>query len=189
MACHGKCVQFQDILCPELMTKEPRASKLMAKNICDFDPPLRDSLADLDAIRWKIRGTKLPPPFHNVPPEIQCLVWEHFLSDDTLQLWCIISALTTGAQQQTVAPVSLSRKIWARYVSILGTSHVAALTNNPGEAVKNEVLIYDPASAKRAVDTIYVAHDLLGLKRVVFADSSGINVLEAPGIWWKTLRI
>lgn len=172
------------------MAKEPPVNKLMAKNICDFDSPLRESLADLDAIRRKIRGTELPPPFHKLPPEMQCLVWEHLLSDDTLRLWCIVSTLTSGAPQQTVEPVSLSRKIWARHVSILGTSYVAALTNNTGEAVKNEILIYDPAaSANRAVDTIYVAHDLLGLKRVVFADSCGFNVPEAPGIWWKTLRI
>lgn len=67
------------------MAKEPPVNKLMAKNICDFDSPLRESLADLDAIRRKIRGTELPPPFHKLPPEMQCLVWEHILSDDTLR--------------------------------------------------------------------------------------------------------
>lgn len=81
-----------------------------------------------------------------------------------------------------------ARKVRARYVEFEGIEYIASLTNHPVD--HSSVLIHDPDAHNITVDTLCMAEDYLGLRRVFFASSPAVPTVESPpGLWWTTISL
>lgn len=113
------------------------------------------------------------------------------VGDYLVTAWCIASTCALQVTEQRSIEVCLASPIWACFVKTHTKSYIASLSNGKTKnSQKNcELLIYEPASEKD-IDTVYVARDSWGIKRVVFACSRDEFIFpENAGIWWQILRI
>jgi len=82
--------------------------------------------------------------------------------------------------------VSQNGPIWASFVPFQGRHYVNCISETSVEGVFSVML----KPADRAGTTMYVAHDHLGVRRIVCATPDGpeiSKVQEEPGLWWHTI--
>ena len=73
--------------------------------------------------------------------------------------------------------------MWARYVMFDGVAYVAELSNL--RFPKGVTAVPVPRTSK--IDTLYVAQDHLGIRRVMFGSSEEApRASPEPGLWWWT---
>ncbi|PFH55029.1 hypothetical protein XA68_10962 [Ophiocordyceps unilateralis] len=83
--------------------------------------------------------------------------------------------------------VSIAADIWARYVEFEGVSYIATLANEPGGS--STPAIHTPRSGQ-VVDVLYIAKNHLGIRQVLFCNTSEVPVIsERQGVWWKALHV
>ena len=83
--------------------------------------------------------------------------------------------------------VSVSSNIWARYVKFEGVEYVAALANEPDKEFASLLHAEQPG---KTVDVVYVAEDHLGIRQLLFGNSTEApSVKERSGIWWRPLPL
>jgi hypothetical protein len=84
--------------------------------------------------------------------------------------------------------VNLQGPIWAGFVSFQGNYYVSRISNTPIDGILS--ILTRPST--KVGSTIYVSHDHLGVRRVVFAvpESRVVpKVEEKPGLWWETINL
>lgn len=86
-----------------------------------------------------------------------------------------------------VSSVKTSERIYARQVDFEGFQYVAHLKNKASD--DRDILLFDP-TLPNAIDTLYVANDPLGIRQLLFADSSQqCTVDEKANIWWRHVAL
>ncbi|KAK1506529.1 hypothetical protein CABS01_16907 [Colletotrichum abscissum] len=96
-------------------------------------------------------------------------------------------ASQTCAETEGNTSVQFSEKIYARHVEFEGVQYIGHLWNTPGG--NRDFLLFDP-SLSTSIDSLYIASDHLGIRRLLFADSSKpCAIVQEIGIWWKAVKL
>jgi hypothetical protein len=89
-------------------------------------------------------------------------------------------------QQPESCFISLSTKLWVRYILLEGVRYIQSITNEqPPDGSAAVQLAYDPTS----VAAMFVAEDHLGVRDLLFTPSSERPAIEEQSnVWWRTVR-
>ncbi|KAF6827485.1 hypothetical protein CPLU01_09059 [Colletotrichum plurivorum] len=83
--------------------------------------------------------------------------------------------------------VKTSEKIYTRHVNFEGVRYLAYLTNEASD--DRDILLFDPTSPT-TIDTLYIANDALGIRRLLFADSlQKCTVEKEVNVWWRKAKL
>ena len=115
-----------------------------------------------------------------LPPELCYNVAEHLIREYATAQLRLLSFKASGAHSYAV---SMSRDIYAKFITVDGIRYVESLSNakNFGEP---ELVWAAPASSE--AKDMYVGEDHLGLRSVLSAPEAA-QVTEEAGVWWRRL--
>lgn len=161
---------------------------LSAVNKYDFDPFPKSSLIDGKFLRDRLTNV-VARNYPLLPPEL-CHYTAGYVAVDPYLRFCSISnALALKVLAQTGSQViDLSCDVWATTIDVQNRTYYASLTNTKRGIAKDR-LLYSPSLGKLA-DTIYVARDAWGIRKIQFAHSQEIfDIPESAGVWWQSLPV
>ncbi|RMJ07717.1 hypothetical protein CDV36_012681 [Fusarium kuroshium] len=91
------------------------------------------------------------------------------------------SVASLAARRKPMSMAMVKYPMWARYVMFDGVAYVAELSNLRFPKGVTAV----PVSRTSKIDTLYVAQDHLGIRRVMLGNSEDApQVSPEPGLWW-----
>ncbi|EXF77934.1 hypothetical protein CFIO01_12451 [Colletotrichum fioriniae PJ7] len=192
--CRGRCDHDEQrigchVICVEVTSPETFTNILDAAAHA-FEPP---AIADKRRFRWfefyladlvRIAGRH----FSSLPREVLFNIAAWALDDrSTCHHLAVYFANQTCTKTEGNASVQFSEKIYARHVEFEGVQYISHLRNTPGG--NQDSLLFDP-SLSTPFDSLYVASDHLGIRRLLFVDSSKPCAIEQEiGLWWKTVKL
>lgn len=177
-ACHINCFRLtegrsQNCLKAAAYTFEPTLSKQHLRH--------RWLLGDLLS-GWQ--GDETCPNNHprRLPAELRRGIAEQLLPEYATARLSALQFVDCGE----VVEISISSKVWARFVFVEGVRYIASLSNEPSSGGK---LIHIP-TPQRILDTLYLCEDHLGVRRVVLANcEEAERSSECAGVWWRSYEI
>ncbi|KAI3530984.1 hypothetical protein CABS02_14334 [Colletotrichum abscissum] len=192
--CRGRCDHDEQrigchVICIEVTSPETFTNILDAAAHA-FEPP---AIADKRRIRWfefyladVIRTASRH--ISSLPREVLSNIAAWALDDrSTCHHLAVHFASQTCAETEGNTSVQFSEKIYARHVEFEGVQYIGHLRNTPGG--NQDFLLFDP-SLSTFIDSLYIASDHLGIRRLLFADSSKPCAIEQEiGIWWKAVKL
>lgn len=177
-ACHVNCFRltegrFQECLEITTYTFDPTLPKQQRRHRW-----LLESLAS----RWEADKTDATKELRRLPPELRWRIAEQLLREYATARLSVFKSVDDGRAVE----FSISAKVWARFVFVEGVRYITSLLNVPSS---DEDLVYVPIP-QRAIDTLYVCEDQLGIRQVVFANSEETQRFsERPGVWWRSCKV
>ncbi|KAI5464359.1 hypothetical protein BGZ63DRAFT_439553 [Mariannaea sp. PMI_226] len=180
--CHHACVNFIERASP--MEKSYIEWAYMNAVSYDYVP---SSLEFDRRRRWwqdKLFGVSLIKS-KSLPTEVTVQIVQNCLSE--LFLAYIQPLIGLNVTQGFSYPIYTTEQIWAQWVKFEDRLYIAALSNEPPGDAKHCVALQMPEGE---VDSIYVAHDQLGIRNILLANSrETVAVRRCPGIWWRTISV
>lgn len=182
LGCHADCFRLiegpiQEYLEVMVYTFEPTPSQEHSRYrwlLNDLVSRWGREGRNLPGLSWKLRG---------LAPELRCGIAEHLLREYST---ASLSVLPLNNDNHLLE-FNTSTEVWARIVSIEGVTYIASLSNT--QTSDKDQLLYTPIPW-RAVDTIYMGENYLGIVQVVFANSEETRIIsQSPGIWWRLIRV
>ncbi|KDN71594.1 hypothetical protein CSUB01_12437 [Colletotrichum sublineola] len=177
VGCHIDC---NNIVSPETF------SEIHEVTAPDFEP---STIANKQRLRWLrswLASILRTATQYRLPLEICSDIASRALEHEyerRLAVWYIDGI--RGEVKSRVSRVALAKKIYARTVDFEGVRYIARLTNTTA-ADGRDILVFDPTSRTPA-DRLYVASDHLGIRQLLFTNSSGgCAIKQEPDVWWKT---
>lgn len=182
VGCHVDCVKTKS---------DGIITNILEVTASAFEPPV---LAEKRRIRWfqyrlaEILQTATRRILH-LPKEVHhnIAAWalDHRMTRHRLVLDFAYKRCTEATN--FVSSAKISEKMYARHIEFEGVRYIASLTNTPCD--NKDILLFDP-TLSTAIDSLYVASDHLGVRCLLFADSSEQCTMEQEvGLWWKAVRL
>ncbi|KAK1656620.1 hypothetical protein BDP55DRAFT_699441 [Colletotrichum godetiae] len=184
--CRGRCNHDEQrigchVICVEVTSPETFT------NILDvaahaFEPP---AIADIRRIRWfqSYLADLLQTAdcrISDLPREVfsDIAAWA-FDDRSTCHRLAVYFANQTCAKTEGNASIQISEKVYARHVEFEG-EHARW---------QPRFLLFDP-SLSTSINSLYIASDHLGIRCVVFVDSSKpCTIEEEIGLWWQAVKL
>ncbi|KAJ4328448.1 hypothetical protein N0V84_001132 [Fusarium piperis] len=173
IACHGECLKA---------IPPPRIPKVLQQAAYTFVPS--------KAVRKRRENWFISKTTHVVstsvkwlPPEVSINIAKQCSSALALSYAeSLAESVAMLATRQKPIFIAIAKyPMWARYVLFDGVAYVAELSNL--RFPKGVTAILVPRTSK--IDTLYVAQDHLGIRRVMFGNSEKApQVSPEPGLWW-----
>ncbi|CCF40620.1 hypothetical protein CH063_11142, partial [Colletotrichum higginsianum] len=180
--CHVDCIEI---------TPDFTLAKVLEVTTPAFEPPV---LADKRRIRWfqsRLAGILETTTRHlpHLPEEVRhnIAAWalDHRLTRRRLVIDCVNKRC--AEKVSAVLSVKTSEKIYARHVEFEGVQYIAYLTNAASD--DKDILLFDPTSPT-SINSLFVANDHLGVRQLLFTDSSKQCTIEQEvGVWWRALKL
>lgn len=173
MACHPACLN---------LSTTPERLELINALKSSFDPV---SLQTELRHRWLRSQIVLGLNSWSQLPMELC----HQISNYLMSEYAVTLADSMWKKRQSFSTrFKISSNLYATYVSLEGETYIASLSNTANRP--NSHLLCKPSS-ERHIDLIYTQEDHLGIKRIIFANSteSPPAVQKSPGLWWKAIEI
>ncbi|WQF76305.1 hypothetical protein CDEST_01319 [Colletotrichum destructivum] len=180
--CHVDCIEI---------TPDFTLAKVLEVTTPAFEPPV---LADKRRIRWfqsRLAGILETTTRHlpHLPEEVRhnIAAWalDHRLTRRRLVIDCVNKRC--AEKMSAVLSVKTSEKIYARHVEFEGVQYIAYLTNAASD--DKDILLFDPTSPT-SINSLFVANDHLGVRQLLFTDSSKQCTIEQEvGVWWRALKL
>lgn len=183
VGCHVDCIGI---------ASDATLSKILEVTALAFEPPL---IVDKRRIRWfkeRLAGVLETATRHvlHLPEEVR-----HNIASWALDSYTTRRRLATDCANKRCAEVTnvvsssidTSKMIYAKYVEFEGVQYIACLANAASD--EKDVLLFDP-TLPSSTDSLYVASDHLGVRQILFADSSEQGTIQqAADVWWKAVKL
>lgn len=186
-ACHINCFRLvtegrrdiQNYLKAAAYTFEPTLSKqhLRRRRLLGNLLSRWESLSDTDETCSNINNL-----LRRLPAELRWAIAEQLLPEYATARLTALPSVDHG----DVVEISISAKVWARFVFVEGVRYIASLSNEPSSGGE---LIYTP-TPQRILDALYLCEDHLGVRRVVLANCEETErTSECSGVWWRSYKV
>ncbi|KAF6798088.1 hypothetical protein CMUS01_15756 [Colletotrichum musicola] len=182
VGCHVHCIEN---------TPLHRLSRALELSALEFD-----FLNDYDCFRIPWLKSRLSRILETATRHLPYLPEEllQIIADYTVVDYTIHHLLATEYVNEICAEgkpgmssVKTSEKIYARHVNFEGVQYLAYLTNEASD--DRDMLLFDPI-LPTTIDTLYIANDALGIRRLLFADSSQKCTVEKEvNVWWRKAKL
>lgn len=180
-ACHSDCVRLV----------EGRLQQCLDIMIYKFEPTQSE---EKSRDRWLLASlasgwaNAKPRPHEGIlnmpglPPELRLQIAEQMLREYCVARLSALPPLDNSREHE----ISISVKVWARFVVFEGVSYIASLSNC--QVYDTDRLVHNP-TPQQADYSIYLRQDHLGILQVI------LNPFEKPlvsskrrGTWWTSFR-
>ncbi|KAJ4191175.1 hypothetical protein NW767_010970 [Fusarium falciforme] len=173
VVCHGECLEA---IAPS------RIPEVLQRVACTFVP---SKVVRERRENWLISKTAqvVSTSVKWLPPEVSIDIAQQCASALALSHAESLaeSVASMAAHRKPMFMAMVKYPVWARYVMFDGVAYVAELSNL--RFPKGVMAVPVPRTSK--IDTLYVAQDHLGIRRVMLGNSEEApRVSPEPGLWW-----
>ncbi|KJZ72249.1 hypothetical protein HIM_08391 [Hirsutella minnesotensis 3608] len=150
----------------------------------DFNPSIQVELRRRNRIKWAVTKRLKQSFLPQMSEELCQMVAGYIL--------CEMAAIALHERAKDVQPatctIDLTQDVYATYIDIEGILYLQSLRNTPLQDKGSSRCIYDAQQA-RAIRTIYIEYDHLGIRGIYFdaPNREGLSSRDCCGVWWTAV--